>query len=96
MLSTARSEPTADNADAGGPQSTSRSLLLPLASAQWSPPLTRRLPPDPTFVAQLIANAERPAHGHSLSSESAAGALAAYRARQHSRCNTGLLTRQTI
>jgi hypothetical protein len=54
------------------------------------------LPPDPTFVTQLIANAERPAHGHRLSSESAAGALAAYRARQHSRCSTGLVTRQTI
>jgi hypothetical protein len=85
-----------DEAQAGGPKSASRALTPLAEPAQWSAGRTRRFPPDPSFVTQLIADAERLAQGQSLRCESAADALAAYHARQHRRCRAGLLTRQTI
>jgi hypothetical protein len=96
MVSLARSEQITDEAQAGGSKSTA-GALVPLAEpAQWSARRTRRFPPDPTFVTQLIADAERLAQGQSLRCESAADALAAYHARQYRRCRAGLLTRQTV
>ena len=96
MVVPARSEPIADTAQAGGPKSISRALVPLVEPTQWSAPRTRRCPPDPTIVTQLIADAERLAQGQSLRCESAADALAAYRARQLRRCGAGLVTRQTI
>lgn len=96
MVDPARSEPMTDDVQAGGPKSTS-GALVPLAEpAQWSARRAPRFPPDPTFVTQLIADAERLAQGQSTRCESAADALAAYHARQPHRCRAGLLTRQTI
>lgn len=85
-----------DEAHAGGPTSTSGALVPFAEPAQWSARRIRRFPPDPTFVTQLIADAERLAQGQGTRCESAAAALAAYHAHQHRRCCAGLLTGQTI
>jgi hypothetical protein len=52
--------------------------------------------PDPTFVAQLIATAERAPQTRGLRRASLADAQTAYGASQIRRCGTGFLTRQTI
>lgn len=96
MVSPARSEPMTDEAQADGPKSASMALVPVAEPAQWSERRTRRFPPDPTFVTQLIADAERAAQGQNTRCESAADALAAYHKHQHRRCRAGLLTRQTI
>ena len=62
-------------------------------SAHWSPRAAPR--PDPTFLAQLIATADRAPQTCSLRRASLADAQAAYRASQ-TRCGTGFRTKQTI
>jgi hypothetical protein len=57
--------------------------LVPVAQqAQWSQPQVRRAPPDPTFVAQLIAAAEHIPQTLSLRRAATADALSAYRSYQ--------------
>jgi hypothetical protein len=69
--------------------------LVPVTqSAHWSPRAAPR--PDPTFVAQLIATADRAPQTCSLRRASLADAQAAYRASQTRRCGTGFRTKQTI
>ncbi len=65
---------------------------------QWqrSRPTARCPSPDPTFVTQLIANAEPLSQTHNVLGESAADAQSAYRARQRRLAGAGLLTRQMI
>jgi hypothetical protein len=54
--------------------------LVPVAQeAQWSHPQVRRAPPDPTFVAQLIATAEHLPQTLSLRRAATADALSVYR-----------------
>jgi len=69
--------------------------LMPVSlSVRWSPILAPR--PDPTFIAQLIATAERAPQTRSLRRASLADAQTAYRASQTPRADTGFRTRQTI
>jgi hypothetical protein len=63
---------------------------------RWSQPSVRHPSPDPTFVAQLIANAQALSPSHNHLGESAADALFAYRARQRRPAGAGRLTRQVI
>jgi hypothetical protein len=71
-------------------------LVVLAAPTWWSRPTARHPSPDPTFVAQLIANAEAPSQCHNHLGEGTADALAAYRARQRRAWGAGRLTRQTI
>lgn len=69
--------------------------LVPLVtSTQWAQPAPRFPAPDPTFVTQLIANAELLSRRGACSRESAADALSAYHAPHAYRA--GLKTRQMI
>jgi hypothetical protein len=91
-----RPEATADD-DLSDHEPTSSTALVQLAEpAQWSRPMRRGPSPDPTFVAQLIADAEQFGLTRSRLRESAADALSAYRARQRRPSDAGLLTRQTV
>jgi hypothetical protein len=65
-----------------------------MAPAQWVPPAQRLPSPDPTFVTQLIANAEQLAERRRWPRDRAADASSAY-AHPHIH-GTGLKTRQTI
>jgi hypothetical protein len=72
-----------------------RAELVPVTqSVHWSPKSAPR--PDPTFVAQLIATADRAPQTRSLRRASLADAQMAYGASQSARCGTGFRTRQTI
>jgi hypothetical protein len=68
--------------------------LVPVTqSAHW---LRRAAPrPDPTFVAQLIATADRAPQTCGLRRASLADAQTAYRASQTRRWGTGFRTQQT-
>ena len=69
--------------------------LVPVTqSVHWSPKPAPR--PDPTFVAQLIATAERAPQTRGLRRASLADAQTAYGASQIRRSGTGFRTRQTI
>jgi hypothetical protein len=69
--------------------------LVPVTqSVRWSPRPAPR--PDPTFVAQLIATADRAPQTRSLRRASLADAQTAYGASQIRRSGTGFRTRQTI
>ena len=69
--------------------------LVPVTqSVPWSPP--RRTPPDPTFVAQLIATADQAPQTCRLRRGSLADAQTAYGASQTRRSGTGFRTRQII
>jgi hypothetical protein len=72
-----------------------RGELVPVTqSVQF---LSRPAPrPDPTFVAQLIATADRAPQTRSLRRASLADAQTAYGASQIRRCGTGFRTRQII
>jgi hypothetical protein len=74
----------------------STALVPVVASTQWVPPAQRVPSPDPTFVTQLIANAEQLAERRRWPRDSAADALSAYHARQHRAYGAGLKTRQMI
>jgi hypothetical protein len=69
--------------------------LVPVTqSVHWSPRSAPR--PDPTFVAQLIATADRAPQTRSLRRASLADAQTAYGASQIRRHCAGFTTRQTI
>ena len=69
--------------------------LVPVTqSVRWSPRPAPR--PDPTFVAQLIATADRAPQTCRLRRASLADAQTAYGASQIRRLGTGFRTRQTI
>jgi hypothetical protein len=69
--------------------------LVPVTqSVRWSPISAPR--PDPTFVAQLIATADRAPQTCCLRRASLADAQTAYGASQIRRSGTGFRTRQTI
>src|SRR6516164_5377725 len=70
--------------------------LVPLVeSAQWVPPAPRFPAPDPTFVTQLIANAERLADRRRWPRDRAADACSAY-AHQRGTMGAGQTTRQVL
>jgi hypothetical protein len=74
-------------------ESASTALVPAVSSTQWVPP--KCLPsPDPTFVTQLIANAEQLAERRRWPRDRAADAFSAYHT--HRAFSTGLKTRQTI
>ena len=69
--------------------------LVPVTQAvHWSPRLAPR--PDPTFVAQLIATADRAPQTCRLRRASPADVQTAYGASQIRRSDAGFRTRQTI
>ena len=68
--------------------------LVPVTHVHWSSKPAPR--PDPTFVAQLIATADRAPQTRSLRRASLADAQTAYGASQIRRSGTGFRTRQTI
>jgi hypothetical protein len=70
--------------------------LVPVAQeARWSRPQVRRAPPDPTFVAQLIATAEQIPQTRSL--RRAADAVSVYRSHLAPKVQgAGCWTRQFI
>jgi hypothetical protein len=72
--------------------------LVPVAQeTQWSHPQVRRAPPDPTFVAQLIATAEHLPQPLSLRRAATADAVSAYRSHQAPKVQrAGSWMRQTI
>ena len=93
MLGT-RPDETADDRPSDNQRLTS-TALVPLAEPARRSASTTRFPaPDPTFVTQLIANAERQSQRGRR--ESATDALSAYRARQRGLCGAGALTHQMI
>jgi hypothetical protein len=68
--------------------------LVPVTQVHWS---SRPAPrPDPTFVAQLIATADRAPQTRGLRRASLADAQTAYGASQVRRSGTGFRTRQII
>lgn len=95
MLDIDRSEEILDGefVDVGGPACVE---LVPQTQAvHWSPrAATPR--PDPGFVAQLIATADRAPQTRSLRRGSLADAQTAYGASQIRRRGTGFQMRQTI
>jgi hypothetical protein len=73
---------------------TSTALVPVVAATQWAPPAGHPPSPDPTFVTQLIANAERLAERRRWPRDRAADASFAYRADR--RPVYGAKTRQMI
>jgi hypothetical protein len=69
--------------------------LVPVVATQWVPPAEHVPSPDPTFVTQLIADAERLADRRRWPRDRAADALSAYDAHQPV-FGAGLKTRQMI
>jgi hypothetical protein len=82
--------------DEPSPKPTARALAPFAEPAQWSRPATQVPSPDPTFVAQLIANAEQFAQAGHYPPENTTDAFSAYRARQHRGFGAGRLTRRMI
>ena len=81
--------------DAGAaPASTA--VVPAAAPVQWAAPAERFPAPDPTFVTQLIANAEKLADRRRWPRDRTADAFSAYGAHQHPVFGAGLKTRQTI
>jgi hypothetical protein len=66
--------------------------LVPVASPRGEPKFANPRP-DPGFVAQLIATAERLPQTRNLRRAAPADAMSAYRAGQRSTIDAGLLTR---
>ena len=67
-----------------------------VASTQWEPPPGYLPTPAPTFVTQLIADAERRADRRRWPRDRAADARSAYGAHSHRAFGAGLKTRQMI
>jgi hypothetical protein len=70
--------------------------VVPLAASMHGARQFAPTRPDPTFLTQLIATAERFQQARDLRRASPAEALSAYRASQGSAQVTGLRTRQII
>ena len=97
MLSTDRPEQAPDDGVFEDAKPACVALVPVAQEAQWSRPQVRRAPPDPTFVAQLIATAEQIPQTRSLRRAATADALSAYRSHQASKVQSaGRWTRQTI
>ncbi len=96
MLGTARPKQIADHRPSQSERPACRALVPVAEPAQWSHRPRQPSPPAPTFVAQLIANAEQRTQTDRFVRENAADALSAYRARQRRFSGTGFLTRQMI
>jgi predicted secreted protein len=79
MLSTDRPEHAPDDGVFEDTKPACVALVPVAQEAQWSHPQVRRAPPDPTFVAQLIATAELLPQTQSLRRAATADALSAYR-----------------
>ncbi|WP_245286902.1 hypothetical protein [Bradyrhizobium sp. Tv2a-2] len=80
-------------AESAKPASTA---IVPVVdAAQWVPPAPRFPSPDPTFVTQLIANAEQLAERRRWPRDSAADARSAYTPPRRN-TGAGLKTRQMI
>jgi len=76
---------------------TTASLRMPSRLASRWRPLVRRAPPDPTFVAQLIATAEQIPQTRSLQRAATADAVSAYRSHLAPKVpGAGCWTRQII
>jgi hypothetical protein len=80
---------------AGSAKPASTAIVPIVDTAQRLPPAPRFPSPDPTFVTQLIANAEQIAERRRWPRDRAADALSAYAARRRS-TGAGLKTRQMI
>jgi hypothetical protein len=78
MLSTDRPEHAPDDGVFEDAKPACVALVPVAQEAQWSRPQVRRAPPDPTFVAQLIATAEQIPQTRSLRRAATADALSAY------------------
>jgi len=74
----------------------STAVVAVVASTQWTPPAEPLPSPDPTFVTQLIADAERLADRRRWPRDRAADALSAYGTHQHRAFGAGLKTRRMI
>lgn len=74
----------------------STAVMAVVAATQWVPPAEPLPSPDPTFVAQLIADAERFADRRRWPRDRAADASSAYGAHQHDAFSAGLKTKQMI
>ena len=74
-----RTEPALNEAASQQPKPACVALVPVAQEAQWSHPQVRRAPPDPTFVAQLIATAEHLPQTLSLRRAATADALSVYR-----------------
>ena len=86
-------------ADSGVPEDARPScgaLVAVVQPARWSRRPVPPPPPDPGFVAQLIATAEDIGQARLVQSASATEALSAYRARQRRGFSAGLRTRRVI
>jgi hypothetical protein len=70
----------------------STALVPVVASTQWTPRAPHLPSPDPTFVTQLIANAEQLAERRRWPRDRATDALAAYR--PHRALDAGMKTRR--
>ena len=96
MLSTDRPEHAPDDGVFEDARPACVALVPVAQEAQWSHPRVRRAPPDPTFVAQLIATAEYVPQTRSLRRATPAVAKAAYQAGQQHPLGAGIRTRQII
>jgi len=74
----------------------STALVPVVASSQWEPPAGHVPTPAPTFVTQLIADAERFADRRRWPRDRAADALSAYGAHPHRAFGAGPKTTQVI
>jgi len=79
-----------------GATPTPNAVVPVVTSTQPIPPVERFTTPDPTFVTQLIANAEQLADRRRWPRDRASDASSAYGAHQHPVFGAGLKTRQTI
>jgi hypothetical protein len=94
MLDIDRSDEILDGEFVNLDEPVSAELVPVTQSVRWSPRSAPR--PDPSFVAQLIATADRAPQTRSLRRASLADAQTAYGASQIRHCGTGFRTRQTI
>ncbi len=88
--------PTARPLQLTTPRPDASATLPVVASSQWEPPAGHVPTPAPTFVTQLIADAERFADRRRWPRDRAADALSAYGAHPHRAFGAGPKTRQMI
>jgi hypothetical protein len=97
MLSTDRPEHAPDDGVIRDAKPACVALVPVAQETQWSRPQVRRAPPDPTFVAQLIATAEQIPPTQSQWRAATADAVSAYRSHQAPKVQSaGCWTRQII
>lgn len=96
MLGTGQPGQMADSGISEDAKPSCGALVPVVQPAQWSHRPIPPPPPDPSFVAQLIATAEDVRQAPLVQGASAAEALSAYRAPQRRVLSSGLRTRQLI